>query len=175
MRLGECLRLTWMCIDIQKDVVTLTTAEKHSLPRIFKVSHTLITMLINLPKQNEKAFGTMTISSSGQGLREARNRVAHKIANARIGKIHYHLIRHWFGTMEYHRTHDIDYVRRRLGHKSVLNTQIYVNMEQAIFATTSDEYTVKAATTVEEACKLIEVGFEYVTNVENVKLFRKRK
>jgi integrase len=175
MRLGECLSLTLICVDFQKDVVTLTTAEKHSLPRIFKVSHTLISMLENLPKQNEKVFGTMSISSSGVGLRQARKRVGHKLANPRIAKIHYHLIRHWFGTMEYHKKPDIDYVRRLLGHKSVLNTQIYVNMEQAIFTSKSDEYLVKTAATVEEVCKLLEVGFEYVTEVEGVKLFRKRK
>jgi integrase len=175
MRLGECLSLTRLCVDFQKDVVTLTTAEKHSLPRIFKVSHTLISMLENLPKQNDKVFGTMSISSASVGLREARKRVAHKLANPRIAKIHYHLIRHWFGTMEYHKKPDIDYVRRRLGHKSVLNTQIYINMEQAMFTTQSDEYIVKTAATVEEICKLLEVGFEYITEVEGVKMFRKRK
>jgi integrase len=37
MRLGECLSLTWLCIDIQNDIVTLTKAEKRSLPQIFKV------------------------------------------------------------------------------------------------------------------------------------------
>jgi hypothetical protein len=42
-------------------------------------------------------------------------------------------------------------------------------------AVKSDEYLVKTAATVEEVCKLLEVGFEYVTEVEGVKLFRKRK
>lgn len=31
------------------------------------------------------------------------------------------------------------------------------------------------AQTIEEACKLLEVGFEYVTDIDGVKLFRKRK
>jgi hypothetical protein len=35
--------------------------------------------------------------------------------------------------------------------------------------------TCKAAKTLEEAAKLIEAGFEYVTDVDGVKLFRKRK
>jgi hypothetical protein len=29
--------------------------------------------------------------------------------------------------------------------------------------------------TIEEACKLVEAGFEYITEMEGVKLFRKRK
>ncbi|MGD0072017.1 MAG: site-specific integrase [Candidatus Bathyarchaeia archaeon] len=163
MRLGECLSLKWTCIDFQKEIVTLTTAEKHSLPRLFNVSHALISMLQNLPKQNDKVFGIMNTDSAGRCLRDTRKKVAHKLANPRIGKIHYH------------KKPDMDYVRRRLGHKSILNTQIYVNMEQVMFATKSDEYLVKTAMTAAEACKLIEVGFEYVTEVEGVKIFRKRK
>jgi hypothetical protein len=77
--------------------------------------------------------------------------------------------------MEYHKTHDIDHVRRLLGHRSVLSTQIYVNMEQAIFSGNANEYHVKAVSTVEEAKALIEVGFEYVTEIDDKKLFRKRK
>ncbi|MDH5450134.1 MAG: hypothetical protein OEX77_04395 [Candidatus Bathyarchaeota archaeon] len=38
-----------------------------------------------------------------------------------------------------------------------------------------DEWICKAATTVEEAQKLIEAGFQYVTEIDHVKLFRKRK
>ncbi|MEM1570294.1 MAG: hypothetical protein QXL27_04640 [Candidatus Bathyarchaeia archaeon] len=38
-----------------------------------------------------------------------------------------------------------------------------------------DEYICKAAKTVEQASSLIEAGFEYVCDIEGVKLFRKRK
>jgi len=85
------------------------------------------------------------------------------------------LIRHWFGTNEYHKRPDMDHVRRLLGHKSILNTQLYVNMEKAFFTESTEDYTVKVAATVEEACKLLEVGFEYVTEFDGEKLFRKRK
>jgi integrase/recombinase XerC len=175
MRIGECLSITWICLNFENRVVTLTTAEKRSLPRVFKVSTTLVSMLGNLPKQNEKVFGKMTRSTAENCLRITRKKVAAKISNPRIAKIHYHLIRHWFGTMEYHKKPDMDHVRRLLGHKSILNTHIYVNMEKALFSTTSDEYIVKVASTVEEACKLIEVGFEHITEMDGKQLFRKRK
>jgi len=61
------------------------------------------------------------------------------------------------------------------GHKNVLSTQIYINMEQALFSGNSNEYHVKAVSTVDEAMKLVEVGFEYVTEIDGMKLFRKRK
>jgi hypothetical protein len=37
------------------------------------------------------------------------------------------------------------------------------------------EFVCKVARTVEEAKTLVESGFDYVTDVDNMKLFRKRK
>jgi len=39
----------------------------------------------------------------------------------------------------------------------------------------NDEYHSATAKTIEEAKQLIETGFEYVTEMEDIKLFRKRK
>jgi hypothetical protein len=52
---------------------------------------------------------------------------------------------------------------------------IYINIERAIFNESNYEFHVKVASTLEEARKLLEVGFEYVTDMEGKKLFRKRK
>jgi len=38
-----------------------------------------------------------------------------------------------------------------------------------------DEFVCKVATTVKQASELIEVGYEYVCEIEGAKLFRKRK
>jgi hypothetical protein len=48
-------------------------------------------------------------------------------------------------------------------------------LERAIFKTSNDEFTVRAVKTLEEACKLLEVGFDYVTEVDGKKIFNKRK
>ena len=61
---------------------------------------------------------------------------------------------------------------RFLSHRSINNALIYthlVDLEQ------SDEFSSAIATTIEQAQKLIESGFEYVTEIDSVKLFRKRK
>jgi hypothetical protein len=58
-----------------------------------------------------------------------------------------------------------------LGHKNIKNTLVYtplVNLE-------GDEYVSKVAWNLEEACKLVDAGFDYVTDVEGARLFRKRK
>jgi hypothetical protein len=38
-----------------------------------------------------------------------------------------------------------------------------------------EEYCSATATTIEDAQKLVEAGFEYVTEIDGVTLFRKRK
>ena len=160
---------------LRKHIIILTQAEKNSLPRVFKVSPTLINMLGNQPRENQKPFGKTTVTTVTQCLITTRKRISTKLNNPRIGKIHFHLIRHWFGTMEYHKRPEMDHVRRLLGHKSILNTQLYVNMEKVFFSESNDEYTVKVASDLEEACKLIEVCFESITEMDGKKIFRKRK
>ena len=73
--------------------------------------------------------------------------------------------------MEYQRTKDILYVMRMLGHKSIQNTLVYTQMVQF----KKEEYASAIASTIEDAQKLVESGFEYVTEIDGVKLFRKRK
>jgi hypothetical protein len=73
--------------------------------------------------------------------------------------------------MEYHRTKDILHVKQMLGHKSIQSTLIYthlVNFED-------DQFICRVARTLKEAEDLIEAGFDYVTDMDDAKLFRKRK
>jgi len=153
----------------------LNMPEKRSLPRIFKVSPKLIGMLEAMPKEHDRIFGKATVRDKQHTFQVQREKLARKIGNPRIAKIHFHLIRHWKGTMEYHKTHDPDHVRRLLGHRSLASTQIYINMERVIFNGNDDEFHVKVAGNLEEACKLVALGFEYVTDLDGKKLFKKRK
>jgi hypothetical protein len=58
-----------------------------------------------------------------------------------------------------------------LGHKGIKNTLIYTHLVDF----KDNEYICKVAWTIEEAQKLIEAGFEYVCEIQNARLFRKRK
>jgi hypothetical protein len=63
-----------------------------------------------------------------------------------------------------------------LGHKSIQSTEAYIHLEKMMYeGEANDQFTVKIANTMEEAIKLMEVGFEYHAEVEGNKLFRKRK
>lgn len=175
MRIGECLSLKWTSLNEKDNILTLNTPEKHSLPLVFRISSKLVMMIQALPKKNERIFGVTTAKDAQRCFARSRKKIAQKIGNSRLAKIHFHLIRHWKGTMEYHKTHDFDNVRQMLGHRSILSTQIYVNMEKMLFTGNANEYHVKAVSTVKEATELIAVGFEYATEIDGKKLFRKRK
>jgi hypothetical protein len=73
--------------------------------------------------------------------------------------------------MEYHKTKDLLHVMKVLGHRNIQSTLVYtklVNFE-------NDEYHGATAKTLSEAKALIESGSEYVRDMDNCKLFRKRK
>jgi DNA polymerase sigma len=58
-----------------------------------------------------------------------------------------------------------------LGHKNIQNTLKYthlVNLQE-------DEYVSRVAKTTVDVCQLVDAGFEYVCDIENNKVFRKRK
>jgi integrase len=144
-RAGEAWNLRWIDIDFEANTVNITP-EKHSEPRRLKLSTKSLAMLNNLPHKCEYVF---------------RNPKSDSIKT----------LRHWKATTLYHKTKDILLVQRTLGHRNLKNTLVYTHLIDF----KDDEFVCKAASTVEEAKILIEDGFEYVTDFENLKLFRKRK
>ncbi len=73
-------------------------------------------------------------------------------------------------------TRSILHVKKVLGHKSILTTQRYVDLYAEIYGDCQPEdYGCETATAVEEAKKLIEAGFEFVTEFNGEQLYRKVK
>jgi hypothetical protein len=75
--------------------------------------------------------------------------------------------------MEYHKTKDILYVMKILGHRNIKNTLIYTQL--AKFREEEDDYICKVARTPDEIQELIETGFGYICDLEGLKFFKKRK
>jgi len=73
--------------------------------------------------------------------------------------------------MEYHRKRDVLHVMHFLGHRSIRTTLGY----RQLIGFADDEYTCKVADNVEQAKQLVESGFDYVTDIDGHRLFRKRK
>ncbi len=171
MRCGEALRLKWIEVDFRNEAITLNQPEKYGQPRMFKISSTLMAMLNTILKQGDLIFGGQNPRNYGRIFRKYRLKMAFKLQNPRLKRISFHTFRHWKATMEYHRTKDILYVMKVLGHRDIKTTLIYTQLVQF----EGDEYHSATAKTIEEASKMIEAGFEYVCTYEDVMLFRKRK
>jgi integrase/transposase-like protein len=169
MRCGEACKLKWTDIDLVNNSVRVTP-EKGGNPRILKISNKLQGMLNEMPKDTITVFNSNT-DLMRRNFQRQRKRIAAKLNNSRIAQITFHTFRHFKATMEYHKTKDILHVKEILGHKNVNNTLIYtqlVNFKE-------DDFTAKVAHCEQEACQLIEAGFEYVCDFGGNKIFRKRK
>ncbi len=166
---GEALKLRR--IDVGGNIITINGTVKGHSPRQIKVSNRLIAMLKALPKTSERIFST-NYGSMAQCFMIVRKRVAQTLQNPRIRKISFVTFRHWGATMIYHHTRDILLVKKLLGHKRIKNTLKYTQLIQF----EDDEYDVATATTVEEAKKVLAVGFDYITEKKGIMIqFRKPK
>jgi len=167
IRPGEAIQLRWSDIDFQQKIVYVTP-EKNSDPRALRISDKLIAMLNMLPRNGHAVFNC-SLNQLCHRFFDSRKRLAK--ANPNLLKISFKTLRHWKATMEYHKTKDLLYVKQLLGHRSITSTLVYthlINFE-------NDEFVVRVARTLDEACKLVEAGFEYVTEMDGAKIFRKRK
>jgi len=174
MRSGEADHLKWTDIDFERRVVRVTP-EKGSNPRVLPLTAKCIAMIKALPKKSRRVFGNLSLNTMRSSLSQSRAKLARKLNNPRLLQIHFHTLRHWKATMLYHQTKDILYVKEFMGHRSIQNTLLYVQIENALFQGGADSFTCRVARTEEEIKELIEAGFEYVTQKDDLVYFRKRK
>jgi len=178
MRPGEAASLQWDDVDFISKTVYVTP-EKGSNPRIFRLSDKLLNMLLNIKDKNQVRDKNRVFAKQLRHIRRQFERMrikqAFKLQNKRLLKIMLKTFRTWKDTMLYHETKDPWYVMEFLGHRSLQHTRKYVQLEAAIYADGSDDFVSKVAKNVEESCELIELGFEYVHEIDGCYLYRKRK
>jgi len=159
-------------IDLETGEVYPTTA-KHGSERVLRVKSSTLAMLKRYV--NEACLEPMDTLWNTKRVKENWSRlktsVAEKLGEPQLAQIRLYDLRHYAGSMAYYKTKDIIYTMRFLGHKNIKNTLRYVHLINF----DREEYTCKVAKSLEEAQALIEQGFEYVTDIEDTKLFRKRK
>lgn len=171
-RRGEAFNLKWTDIDLTTGTIRITP-EKGSNPRAFAASPKLIKMLSVQPQEHQGRIWTYTsIQNIDRNFRKQRKRTAFRLQNPKLLQIHFHILRHWKATIEYAKTKDLLYVQKLLGHRNIKTTLRYT---QLLTIPQNEEYICKTATTVEEATTLIEAGFQHVTDIKDIKLFRKLK
>jgi len=172
LRPVELCRLTVK--DLEQRLVYPHTA-KHGAPRTLKMSNHLTELLTtHIASHDLNPTDKLFKGDSdyyGKKYRAKRNQLAKKLQDPTIKQIRLYDLRHYFATMLYHKTKDILHVKAQMGHKKLQTTLIYTQL----LSLNEDEWTCKTATNITEATQLIEAGFEYVTEIDDTKLFRKRK
>ena len=106
---------------------------------------------------------------------ESRGQWQPELQNPRLLRISFHTFRHWKATMFYHQTKNPILTMNLLGHKKLDTTLLYIQIDENLFKDMNDEFMVKAAKTPEEVKSLLEVGFEFVCQKDDLLFFRKRK
>ena len=170
-RAGEAWGVKWTDLDLEQRTVRITP-EKNSNPRQLRLSPRLVEILGTLPKDGPKVWRDGTLNHFGRLFQKSRKRIATKLGNPRIQAIHFHTLRHWKGSTEYHKTKDLVHVSRLLGHKNIGNTLKYVQLQ----VSDDDSFICKAAKSLSDVAGLVESGFDYVCKLEDgTQIFRKRK
>jgi integrase/recombinase XerD len=171
----ELTRLKLRDVDLNKGAVYPTTA-KHGSPRVLKLKPKTLTMLKNYLATrhfeiSDNLFSYWNSDKYGEYFRTARNKIAKKMNNETLKTIRLYDLRHYFATMLYKKTNDLLFVAQQLGHRNIRNTMIYTQLIQF----ENDDYICKVSQNVERDKELIENGFEYVTERDGLKIYRKRK
>ena len=174
MRPVEVCNLRVKDIDFEKHLI-YPAVFKHGQPRVLKFNEKLEATLrkhIQTYKldPNDKLFkGNET--RYGNNYREMRNELAKKLNDPALATVRLYDFRHYFATMLYEKTKDILYVKQQMGHKKLDSTMVYTHLLNV----NEEEYTVRTAQNIKEATDLLEHGFQYVTEMDGLKLFKKRK
>jgi len=175
LRPVELCNLRVKDVDLDQKVIYPSTA-KHGSSRILKISSKLKEMIQeHLDKHNlnpnDKLFKG-DADNYGKYYRQMRNRLAQELHDPSLKTIRLYDFRRYFATRLYAKTRDILFVKQQMGHKKIETTLIYV---QLLELGEDDEWTCKTATNIKEATQLIENGFQYVTEMDGIKIFKRRK
>ena len=173
LRPVEVSRLTLKQIDLHKGRVYPETAKggEARVLRIKKETLALLKQLVSDIQSISKPIfpSSKTLQSNWYKLRKE---IAKRYSKPELKQIRLYDLRHFYGTMLYHKTKDIVHVQRKMGHRSLKNTLIYIDLADF---DNEEEYISKVAQTPEEIQDLIEAGFEYVCKKDGLAFFRKRK
>lgn len=172
-RIGEICKLEWTDVNVKNLTISINNPEKHSRCRTIPVTPKTIAMLEALPNKNR--YGKRIFTSSPTNVRYVfnilRKRLAETQQNPRFKQIHIHSFRHFYACNLYRKTRTLKMVQDALGHKSIINTEIYTKL--VVFRECG--YNSATAKTVEEARQLIEDGWEFHLEMDGIKIFRKPK
>jgi len=175
LRPVELCRLKVKGVNIEHKGVNPTTANRGN-PRTLPMSASLTQKLQEhiISKSltpNDLLFRGTDADHYGKQYRAMRNELAEKLKDPSVRTIRLYDFRHYFCTKKLNDIGNPYTVMVLMGHRKLETTQKYMHLLNF----NDDEWTCTGATTVQDAMKLVEAGFQYVTTIEGVQLFKKRK
>ena len=175
LRPVELCRLKAKDIDLEHKVINPTTAKRGN-PRTLPISESLKQKLEehiirNKLAPNDLLFKGADSDHYGKQYRQMRNILAEKLKDPSVKAIRLYDFRHYFCTKKLNDIGNPYTVMVLMGHKKLETTQRYLHLLNL----NDDEWECSGATIAQEAIKLIEAGFQYVTTIEGIQLFKKRK
>jgi len=158
-------------IDTEQGIISVKGCKGHASGTYKLKTHTA-EMLREYIAKNPQDYPFPKPKVMSQIWRRIRNRVADNLKQPQLKKIPMKNLRNYSGAKLYYSLKDPIVVMRHLRHKKLETTMHYL---RGIPTGQEEEYTCKTANTVKDATQLIEAGFQYVTEIDEIKLFRKRK
>jgi len=177
LRPSEISSLSLKNLDLERGLLTVPTS-KMGNQRTLKLDNKTLDMLKAYIHKKRVRGIDQKLFASARKIKEKwrfyRQRAYEKFKDPELLKVRLYDLRHWFATSTYMKTRDIFFVKYVLGHRSINNTMVYVHLANGL-SNYSDEWVCCVAKTLQEVCNLVEQGFEYVTEMDGAKIFRKRK
>jgi integrase len=167
----ELSRVAIRDVDFERETITIRGRKGHA-SRTIKLKPNVVAMLktylskIGLIEYPFPVSGQMT-----KAWIKYKRKLSQKFADPSLLQIRLYDLRHFQACKTYHQTKDVFYTKQKLGWKKLETALFY--LQSIDFGT--EEYHSAAAQAIEEAKRLIEEGFDYVTEIDGIKLFRKRK
>jgi len=158
-------------IDAEQGLISIRGCKGHASGTYKLKTQTAEMLRVYLHKNpQEHPFPHSTVM--GEVWRQTKRRATKKLCNPALMKIPLKNLRNYSGAQLYYKTLDPIAVMRHLRHKKLETTMHYI---RGISIGGEEEYTCKTASNVQEAQQLIEQGFQYVQQIDNISLYRKRK
>jgi len=166
--------LSWVSqrdIDFERETITIRGRKGHASRTIRLKQNTtamLKTYIIRIGSRERPFPASEQMTKAWIKYKKRQSR---KLADPTLLQIRLYDLRHFQACKTYYQTKDVLYTKQKLGWKKLETALFYLQCLD--FG--SEEYHSATAKTVNEAAKLIEQGFDYICDVDGIKLFRKRK
>lgn len=165
---AEAWNLRWDSINFQTLQVDVTPIKNRNT-RTLPISQRLAHMIQLLPHTTEYIFKKGLLDNFREGFRRHRKKLAEELNEPEIMKCSFKTFRTFYITHCSYKFNDPFEVQYRAGHTQMSTTQLYIRRELSM----NKGFVSKTTRTIEEAQEAIEMGFQYVTDIEDVKLWQK--